>query len=353
MMRVGIPDFHLPADVLDDEIFRLKKMGLQIITEARVGVDIPFAQLLKKFDAVFAGTGATLSRPPGVSDESAQPSMVDSSGMVSGVELLHRINLGMPDDLGRKVIVIGGGNTAVDVARSLWRLGKDVSIMFSGIRREMSAVAETIDELIEEGVPIEFLVSPVEVLLDPADGPVVGLKCLRLQPGDSGGSESIVACDSVVTAIGEISDLSYLPQDYLAETSGKIIADEFGRTSDPKFFAGGDAVDSAGTVAAAIGSGRKAAIAIDAMLRGSSTYSSGHLPHPHVVSFEEINLANTKLTERLNLDNLPVSERAGSFAEVHNGFDEIACIHEAIRCFSCETSYATKTAVFSPHETSN
>ncbi len=381
MLRVGIPDYRLPPDVLDGEIARMKKMGLQIITETRIGRDIPFAQLMDKFHAVFAGTGLTVSRPLGAKND-------DKTGVVSGTEVLRRINLGEPDGVGQRVLVVGGGNTAMDAARSLWRLGKDVKVMYRRTRVEMPAIAEEIDELIEEGIPIEFLATPVEVLHDAASGKLLGAKCIRMQlgkPDESGrrkpapmpGSEFVVEADSIITAIGETADLSYLPQDYLAKTSWNIPADELGRTFEPKLFAGGDVADGAGTVTAAIGFGRKAAIAIDALLRQGSSAASPQAAEidtadhggsavdspladaatspslrsreKHVVRYEDLNTAYFKLLERINPEHLPVSERARSFSEVRDGYDEIACSHEASRCFSCGTCPACDNCwVFCP-----
>jgi len=378
MLRVGIPDYRLPAEVLDGEILRLKKMGLQIITETRVGKDISFSQLMKKFDAVFAGTGLTISRPLGAKND-------DFPGVISGTEILRRINLGEPDGLGKRVLVVGGGNTAMDAARSLWRLGKDVQVIYRRTRVEMPAIPEEIDELIEEGIPIEFLATPVEVLHEQIDGRLIGAKCIRMklgkpdasgrrQPQPIAGSEFVVNCDSIVTAIGEIADLSYLPQDYLAKTSWNIPTDELGRTFEPKLFAGGDVADGAGTVTAAIGFGRKAAIAIDALLRDNSSAASPQAAEidtadrggsaedknasvppslrsreKHVVRFADLNTAYFQLIDRLNPEHLPVSERANSFDEVRDGFDEIACRHEASRCFSCGTCPACDNCwVFCP-----
>jgi NADPH-dependent glutamate synthase beta subunit-like oxidoreductase/Pyruvate/2-oxoacid:ferredoxin oxidoreductase delta subunit len=360
MLRVGIPDYRLPPTTLDAEIRRIQSLGVEIITGMRVGKDVSFTQLMEKFDAVFAATGLTVSRPLGAKGD-------EIGGVISGTEVLRRINLGLPDETGRKVLVVGGGNTAMDAARSLHRLGHEVSVMYRRTRVEMPAIAEEIDELIEEGIPIEFLATPVEVLHDPSSGALIGARCIRMQlgkPDASGrrkpepvpGSEHVIACDNIITAIGETADLSYLPQEMLAKTSWNIPADELGRTFEPKLFAGGDVADGAGTVTAAIGFGRKAAIAIDEFLASSSSTSTSastspslrHCEH-HVVRFEDLNTAYFKLLDRLNPDHLPVGERTKSFDEVRDGFNEIECIHEALRCFSCGTCPACDNCwVFCP-----
>jgi len=358
MLRVGIPDFRLPEEVLDGEILRMQKMGMQIITEARVGKDIAFTQLMEKFDAVFAGTGLTLSRPLGAKNDT-------HPGVVSGIDLLRRINLGEPDGLGEKVLVVGGGNTAIDVARSLWRLKKDVRVIYRRTRKEMRAIAEEIDDFLEEGIPIDFLAKPVEVLIDDT-GRLIGALCIKMQPGklDESGrrkpeeipdSEFVVECDSIVTAIGETADLSYLPQEYLSRANGNISADELGRTFASKLFAGGDVADGAGSVPAAIGYGRKAAGEIHRLLTGTfdSQRKSGESQQSlerdaqttvpplfrsgemQIIRFEDLNLDNFETRLRINPEYLPVSERVGSFDEVRDGLDEITCSHEANRCLSC------------------
>jgi len=334
--------------VLDGEISRIQSLGVEILTDTRIGADVPFAQLLDKFDAVFAATGLTVSRPIGAPGD-------DGAGVFSGTEVLRRINLGLDAGVGERALVVGGGNTAMDAARSLLRLGKQVKVMYRRTRLEMPAIAEEIDELLDEGIEIDFLATPVEILHDAATGALNGARCIRMalgKPDASGrrkpepvaGSEFVIECDAIITAIGETADLSYLPQEMLAKTSWNIPADEFGRTFEPRLFAGGDVADGAGTVTAAIGFGRKAAKAIDAFLKGDeSAPALNSLPpslqrrETHLVRFEDLNVVYFENLPRTAPEHLPPAERIGSFDEVRGGFDEIDLLAEARRCYSCGT----------------
>ncbi|MBM3328476.1 MAG: FAD-dependent oxidoreductase [Calditrichaeota bacterium] len=351
MMRVGIPDFRLPPEVLEAEITRIASLGVEIRTGVRIGSDLPFSDLMAKFDAVFAATGLTVSRPLGAKGE-------DRGGVLSGTEVLRRVNLGLDPETGSRVLVVGGGNTAIDVARSLLRMGRDVRLQYRRTRDEMPAIAEEIEELLAEGIEIDFLAAPVETWRE--DGCLVGAWSIRMalgEPDASGrrspkpipGSEFAVPCDTIVTAIGETADLAYLPDDILAKTSWNIPADELGRTPVDKLFAGGDAADGAGTVTAAIGFGRRAANGIDEYLRhgaagvdkamesdtADATTPSLRSRESKVIRFADLNPAYFEFRPREEPDSLPVSERTQSFDEVWGGFDEAAAMQEAGRCFSC------------------
>jgi len=345
MLRVGIPDYRLPPDVLDGEIRRIVDMGVEILTDHRVGVDVSFQKLMDKFDAVFVAVGFTNSRPLGAEGD-------DGDDVIPGIEVLRRINLGMKDGVGDKPLVVGGGNTAMDVARSLLRNGRDVSVIYRRTRHEMPAITEEIEELIEEGIEITFLATPVEVIRE--NGRMTGVKCIRMklgEPDDSGrrrpvpieGSEYIIKADCVVTAIGETTDLTFLPDEILAKTSWNIPADELGRTLFSKMYAGGDVADGAGTVTAAIGYGRRAAIAIDASLRGEAIPENAAVSPSlrdrtgYVVPFEEINLAYFEELPRLEPVPLEIEPRIKTYDEVRQGFSEEDLTREARRCFSCGT----------------
>jgi len=343
MMRVGIPDYRLPSEVLEAEIQRIAFLGAKIITNTRIGKDIQFADLMDRFDAVFSATGLTVSRPLGAKND-------HHFGVLSGTEVLRRINLGLEAGVGQRVMVVGGGNTAMDAARSLQRLGKDVRLMYRRTRAEMPAIAEEIDELIEEGIPIDFLATPVEVMTEGQR--LTGAKCIRMQlgkPDASGrrrpepipGSEFVVELDNIVTAIGETADLDYLPPEIKQITAWNIPADELGRTPVNRFYAGGDVADGAGTVTAAIGFGRKAAIAMDVMLMEKQIPNKAAVSpslqncSTYVVRYDDLNLAYFEYLERLEPAHLPPVERVKSFDEVRSGFNENEVLQESQRCFSC------------------
>lgn len=343
MLRVGIPDYRLPQEILDAEIANISRLGVEILTDERVGKDVAFDKLMDKFDAVFVSVGFTKSRPLGAKGD-------DGDGIIPGIEVLRCINLGLPVIVGEKALVVGGGNTAMDVARALLRLGKKVSVIYRRTRIEMPAISEEIEELMAEGIEIAFLATPVEVVRE--NGSMKGVNCIKMQlgkPDESGrrrpepikGTEYFIEADTVVTAIGETADLSFLPEEIKAKTSWNIPADELGRTFEEKLYAGGDVADGAGTVTAAIGYGRRAALAIDANLHGAvipdnaATSPSLRDRQTHVVRFEELNTAYFQDVPRLEPPGLPVEDRIKSFDEVRQGFTEEEIIREAGRCFSC------------------
>lgn len=343
MLRVGIPDYRLPPEVLDAEIKRIENLGVEILTSTLVGKDVAFEKLMNKFNAVFVAVGFTKSRPLGAEGD-------DSDDVMPGIEVLRCINLGISVGVGQKPLVVGGGNTAMDVARSLLRKGRDISVIYRRTRYEMPAIAEEIDELIAESIPITFLATPVAVLRE--NGKMTGVRCIRMElgePDDSGrrrpvpieGSEYVIEADCVITAIGETTDLEFLPDEIRAKTSWNIPADELGRTDEDKLYAGGDVADGAGTVTAAIGYGRRAAIAIDASIRGETVAENAVISPSlrertdHVVPFDEINAAYFREEPRIETTPMLVAERIRSFSEVRQGFNEHQLTREAQRCFSC------------------
>lgn len=346
MLKLGIPDYRLPTSVLDAEIGRIVDLGVEIITDTRVGREILFENLMEKYDAVFAAVGFTKSRGLGAKND-------DGNGIMPGIEVLRNLALGLPHNVGKRAFVVGGGNTAMDAARSLLRTGCEVRVMYRRTRAEMPAIAEEIDELLEEGIPIDFLCTPIEVLRD-SDGNLTGAKCIKMQlgkPDESGrrrpepveGSEFVVETDTIITAIGEVTDLSFLPEEITAKTSWNIPADALGRTFEEKLFAGGDVADGAGTVTAAIGYGRRAAIAIHGYLLNQELPEDAIVSpalrdcEKKVVRFEDLNTAYFEEEQREQASSQEVKERISNFEEVRHGFTDAELQDEAKRCFSCGT----------------
>ncbi len=346
MMRL-IPEYRLPRQVLDREIAAIESLGVEIRTGVQLGKDLSLDDL-KDYQAIFLAIGQSVSRKLGVPGEEA-------AGVVHGIEFLRQLARGEPPSLGPRVAVIGGGNTAIDAARSARRLGAQVSILYRRSRHEMPASDEEIEEALEEGVKIEYLVAPVEVLAK--EGKVSGLKCTRMElgePDESGrrrpipvpGSEHTIEVDTVIPALGQVADLSFLGTDIQAER-GRIVIDDTGATTCLPIFAGGDVATGYGTVTHAVGSGKRAALAIDRLLRGESLEGFPPLEHnvqavprdvdPTVVRFEDLNLAYFEEEPRPKQAQAPAEERVKDFAEVNRGFDEEVAVAEAARCFSCGT----------------
>lgn len=346
MMRL-IPEYRLPREILDHEIAAIEFLGVEIKTGVQLGRDLSLDDF-KDYQAIFLAVGQSMSRKLGVLGE-------DAAGVLHGIEFLRRLDQGEKPSLGSKVAVIGGGNTAIDAARSARRLGAEVSILYRRSRHEMPAIEEEIEEALEEGVQIEYLVAPVEVLTE--KGKVSGLKCTRMElgePDESGrrrpipiaGSEHTIEVDTVIPALGQVADLSFLGKDIKAERE-RIVIDESGATTSFPIFAGGDVATGYGTVTHAVGSGKRAALAIDRLLRGEALEGFPPLDRnvhavprdvdPTVVAFEDLNLAYFEEEPRPRQAQAPAEERVKDFTEVNWGFDEAVALAEAARCFSCGT----------------
>jgi len=280
VLAYGIPEFRLPKEILDHELKKLKMLGVEIRTDHVVGKTVTLDELLQEYDAVFIGTGA------------GTPKLLNIPGILldriySANEFLTRINLmkayefpeyDTPIAVGKKVIVIGAGNTAMDAARSALRLGAEVTIAYRRGREDMTAREEEIKHAEEEGVKFEFFLQPVEFIGD-ENGRVKAVKFERTKPleeRDSKGKRKIVGtgeyvtleADTVIIAIG-LEPNKIITEDGRLKTNpdGTIVVDENLMTSIPGVFAGGDAIRGEATVILAMGDGKRAAKAIDEYIR--------------------------------------------------------------------------------------
>ena len=278
----GIPEFRLPKKIVDEEVARLERAGVKIVYNTVIGRTYTVQELREQFDAVFIANGAGLPVFMNVPGENFK-------GVYSANEYLTRVNLmaayqfprsDTPVLNGQRVATVGGGNVAMDAARTAKRLGAEASIIvYRRTRKEMPARSEEIHHAEEEGLNFEFLVAPIEVIGNEKKW-VTGLKCVRMQLGEpdaSGrarpviipGSEFVIPCDVVVVAIGTRANplLIATCPDLKLNKWGNIVADENGMTSLPGVFAGGDIVRGAATVILAMGDGKRAAKAMDQYLR--------------------------------------------------------------------------------------
>ena len=285
VLEYGIPEFRLPKDrVLRREIDAVRALGVRIETNVIAGRTVTVDDLLDKegFSAVFIGTGAGLPRFMGIPGENL-------CGVFSANEFLTRNNLMRawredymtPIRAGRKVCVVGGGNVAMDAARTALRLGAEVHVVYRRTEAELPARREEVRHAVEEGVVFDMLTNPVEVLGD-GHGWVKALKCIRMELGEpdaSGrrrpvpvpGSEFEIPTETVIMALGTSPNplISWTTKGLETDRRGCVVADETGATTRPGVFAGGDAVTGAATVILAMGAGRTAARAIDAYLKNS------------------------------------------------------------------------------------
>jgi len=276
MLRYGIPSYRLPRDVVDEETNMLWRLGVELEVNTRLGVDFQLDDLTSEYDAVFLALGAFNSNDMGIPGE-------DADGVVTAVDFLGELELKGDVHVGHRVTVIGGGFTAMDACRTSIRKGaNEVTCVYRRSRKEMPAHHTEVDEAEEEGVKLELLVAPVRVVSDEA-GKVIGIEVQRMELGEpdaSGrrrpvpveGSESIIECDQVITAIGQYPNLDGTSEEQgVKRTRWRTVAvDEFTlQTADPRVFAGGDVVLGAQTVIQAVAQGKKAAWSIDAYLRGA------------------------------------------------------------------------------------
>lgn len=329
LLRYGIPSYRLPKDILDAELKKLEEMGIEFVANHKIKSP---NELLEDFDAVFIGIGATLSTTMGVEGE-------DSKGVLKGIEFLKKINKGERIDLGKKVVVIGGGNTAIDSARSALRLGADVKILYRRSRNEMPAIPSEVEDAEQEGIEIEFLTAPSKIISE--NGRVKAIECIKMElgePDESGrrrpvpikGSEYKIPIDDVISAIGEKVELEFFRG--LEITKWGVKGDYFGRTSSERIFAGGDCLTGPSTVVEALGAGKRAVMAIDHFLTGKALPA---VEEVKPVEFEKLNLNYFKKRERVEPEKLEPFERVRNFEEIWKAFKESALISECERCFSC------------------
>ena len=277
----GIPEFRLPKDIVAREVENLKGMGVTVLTDMVVGKTVMLDELLAGYDAVFVGSGAGLPSFLHIEGENL-------SGVSSANEFLTRVNLMKayekdavtPVQRGKNVAVVGAGNVAMDAARTARRLGAEVTLVYRRSRAEMPARAEEIGHAEEEGIRFELLTNPVEILGE--NGSVTGMRCVRMELGEpdaSGrrrpvpvaGSEFDIACDEVIVALGTTPNPIIKRSFPALETTpkGTIVADEYGKTSVERLYAGGDAMTGAATVILAMGAGKRSAHAIAEELRAA------------------------------------------------------------------------------------
>jgi NADPH-dependent glutamate synthase beta subunit-like oxidoreductase/Pyruvate/2-oxoacid:ferredoxin oxidoreductase delta subunit/ferredoxin len=335
MMRVGIPDYRLPPEVLDGEIETIKEAGVEIKLNTKVeSVDGLFDQ---GYQAVFLAPGAHRGQSLGVDGDTLP-------GVYDGASFLRDVNLGKKVEVGQKVAVIGGGNVAIDGARVALRLGaKDVHIIYRRTRAEMPASPEEVEAALEEKIQIDFLTGHVKV--SQKNGHLV-LTCNKMELGEpdaSGrrrpvpikGSEYDVEYDLIIGAIGQTPEI---PAGFKVKTArGNTITVQAATmaTSRKGVWAGGDAVTGPDSVIRAIAAGRKAASSIDKYLGGSGDIEEALTTERKIGICAGITAEDFKEQERVNMPHLPAEKVADNFTEVETGLLTDDAIAEGKRCFQC------------------
>jgi heterodisulfide reductase subunit A2 len=337
MLATGIPEYRLPRDVLAQEIEDIKRLGAEFKFNTPIGKEngLKIEDLQKEYQAVYLAIGAHGSSRLRVPGE-------ELPGVMQAVPFLRKLNMGEDVRIGNKVVVVGGGNSAIDAARCALRMGSEVKLVYRRSRAEMPAASFEVAAAEEEGVELNFLMTPVRVL--EKDGKAVGIECVRMElgePDESGrrrpvpieGSEFLMEVDTVIAAIGQ----NVLSEGLGVETKwGNIIVDDVTlETSLPGVFAGGDAVIGPASVVEAIGAGKQAAESIHRYLRKIDLYAGRRRSwkKPDPVSYK----AESKemRAPRKHMSELALGDRLVGFKEVELGFTQEQAVAEAKRCLDC------------------
>jgi NADPH-dependent glutamate synthase beta subunit-like oxidoreductase/Pyruvate/2-oxoacid:ferredoxin oxidoreductase delta subunit len=343
MLRYGIPEYRLPRQVLDAEIQNILDLGVELRCGVTIGSGVSLDELRRDYKAVFVGIGAHKGRSLGIPGE-------EGPGVYAGTDFLNRINSGTAVDVGPHVVVVGGGDTAIDAARVSLRLGSDaaaisrrlgakVTVLYRRTRTEMPAIESEIDDALDEGIAIEYLAAPARVLRDEA-GKVKALVVQRMalgEPDASGRRRPVpvegdvyeMPCESLITAVSQEPDWTKFGASVNGTSAG---ADSWGRTSVEGVWTGGDSL-SLGLATISIGQGRKAAESIHAALRESELPPRDARP---LVGPERLKLDFYEAVPRAKRLVLPPAERlAAPREEVDKGIAPDAALVESTRCFSC------------------
>ncbi len=341
MVATGIPRFRLPLEVREREVAAIKELGVDIKTGVTVGRDVTISDLRERgYKAFFMAIGAHQNRRLNIPGE-------DLEGVVDAVSLLFALNLKVGASVGSNVVVIGGGNSAVDSARTAKRRSKgEVRILYRRTAEEMTAVADEVEEAINEGVSIEFLTQPVEIL--GGGGRVTGIRCQRMRLGDVGadgrrrpepipGSEYDIEADHVVMAIGQRPNSAVLGIQGLDIDSDEAVigADPLTlETSVPGIFAGGDCVTGPNNVVEAVAAGLRAAVSIDRFLRGRNLRKGRDLEKPKPIDVD-VREREASYLKRARMPSIPPHKRKGKFEEIALGLPSDVGPREAERCLNC------------------
>lgn len=337
MLNYAIPPYRLPNEVLNKEIDIILKAGINLVTEIKVGQDIMLNEIRENFDAVFMGIGT--QQPVRLQIEGE-----DAKGVIPALEYLYEINQGRTPETGEKVIVVGGGSTAFDAARSTVRLGaKEVCILYRRSKWDMPALPEEKEHAAEEGIKIYDYIAPVEIIVN-QEGRMEGVRCIRMAKGEFDntarrkpvpieGSEFIMDANTLLIAIGAQGEVEGFDEIETTKWKTFKVNPETLETSLDGVFAGGDCIHGPDTVIQSIADGRKAALNIDKYLGGNQIEIEKAQEQKERRYFSPIIEHEQK---RLVIPLLDPQERKKGFWEIELPFDEYTCQQEALRCLRCD-----------------
>lgn len=333
MLRVGIPGYRLPKEILDGEIDDIREIGVEIRLGSKI--DDVDALLRDGYDAVYVACGASKGAALGIPGD-------DLPRVLIGISFLRKVNSGEKVDVGNRVAIIGGGNTAIDTARCARRLGAgEVTLYYRRSEQEMTANRDEIQAAIEEGVKIELLTAPVKIE-SKGDGVEVTFTRMKLGKLDASGRRSPVPVegsefsrefDTVIAAVGQVPEVPGSISSGSGEGKPLAVDRETLATEKEGVFAGGDVVSGPASIIEAIAHGRRAAASIDRCLGGK-----GIIDQPLAPLEESVTLAKELPGEkvRIPIPALHAGERVTSFAPVEIGYSRVLAMKEAARCLSCD-----------------
>jgi NADH-quinone oxidoreductase subunit F len=343
MLRFAIPEYRLPKSVLRRELDLIERMGVKTVFNTRVGFDLPLNELASRFDVVFLSIGTwkeSWLHLPGT----------ELKGVHTALPFLESVAKGEQVSTGSRVTIIGGGNAAIDSARTVLRMGSSATILYRRERKDMPAIDEEIQAAEEEGVRFVFLAAPHRII-GGRDGTVKAIEIVKTRLGEydkSGRKRPIMTdevqrfdCDSVIMAVGETFDLDFCRASGLElKEEGTIVVDRFTlETSRPGFYAGGDVITGASNVSNAMGGGKQAARKIDERLMGEERWEK---------LFPEFKYSRQapgepSLSRRHTAHDVPAKTRVQSQVEVVTGLESQEALEECRRCLRCDLRAAFST----------
>lgn len=343
MMRYGIPEYRLPKETLDKEVELIKSLGVKIMTKKALGTHVRLENLQTDFDAVYLAIGSWRATPMQIEGENQE-------GVWLGIQYLEQVTKNAEIKHGDNVVVIGGGNTAIDCARVALRKGaKSVKLIYRRTREEMPAETQEIEEALHEGVEMQFLVAPTSIVIENGRKKLHCIEMVLGEPDRSGrrrpvpvdGSNIEIEADTIIGAIGQSTNTQFLYNDLPVKLNkwGDIeINGKTAQTSEINIFAGGDCVTGPATVIQAVAAGRHAAEAMDSFLSKGYVHESTIDYSCSRGSMEDLpkwEFENMPKIQRKAMPSIPVDERISNFKEVELGLSEEAAREEARRCLKC------------------
>lgn len=330
MLRTGIPEYRLPRSILDAQISSIRDMGVEFVSDTRIGTDIAFDKLRRDYQAIFVATGNQLSGRIALDG-------IESKSVLWGLDFLKDVNLKKKVQVGKEVVVIGGGNVAVDVALSAIRLGaQSVRMVCLETGETIPAHRDEIEQALAERVTIEEGWGPVRI----TSAGIELRSCLsvfdengKFNPCFDDDRKRCVNADTIIFAIGQVPDLAWIPAGIATTKTGAIQVDPVtSETTLAGVFAGGDIVSGASTVVSSVAAGKRAAVSIDRYFRGEGLQQGRDAVSPCVINPPKVGV---RKVARLEKSALPVDQRTEGFREIILGFDEDMAWEESLRCMTC------------------